>query len=57
MGLSSSLINLILILLGLIVAGWGLSRKSFFGVLAAPLGWVVFMISLVRFLLPGFFGS
>jgi len=57
MGLSFSVINLGLILLGLLAAGWGIGRRSWLGVLLAPLGWIVFMIGLVQLLVPGFFGS
>jgi len=46
-----------LMLVGLFAAGWGISRRSWFLVLLAPLGWVVFLVGLVQFLAPGFFGS
>ncbi|MBW1711058.1 MAG: hypothetical protein JRG97_14165 [Deltaproteobacteria bacterium] len=57
MGLNPVFIYIGLTLVGLFSTGWGLGRESALGIVLAPMGWIIFLIGLANFLVPGFFGS
>lgn len=48
-------LSVLLIVLGLVAAGSGLSGRSPWLALAAPFGWAAFLAGVVRLMVPGFF--
>jgi len=47
-------LSLALLIVGLGLAGWGLSGRNGW-IIIAPIGWIIFIVSLVRLLVPKFF--
>jgi hypothetical protein len=47
--------NVVLIILGLAAAGCGLTSRSPWLAMASPLGWLAFLIGVVRIMVPDFF--
>lgn len=48
-------LSLVLIVLGLAAAGLGLSVRSSWLTILAPVGWAAFLAGVVRLMVPGFF--
>jgi hypothetical protein len=53
--MTSALLSLLAVGLGLVGVGLGLSRPSVLASAAAPLGWLLVLAGLARLFLPGFF--